>query len=37
MLNADGKPRKELFGDDMLHMNNEGYRIWTDLIRPHLK
>jgi lysophospholipase L1-like esterase len=37
MLNDDGKPRKELFLDDMLHMNKEGYRIWKELIQPHLK
>lgn len=36
MLGADGKPRKELFLDDDLHMNEKGYTIWRDAIRPHL-
>jgi len=36
MLNADGTPRKELFGPDMLHMNKQGYAIWQKAIQPHL-
>jgi lysophospholipase L1-like esterase len=36
MLNADGKPRAEIFGPDELHMNEEGYRLWSSLLRPHL-
>jgi lysophospholipase L1-like esterase len=36
MLGADGKPRPELFRDDGLHLNDEGYRLWTDLLRPHI-
>jgi lysophospholipase L1-like esterase len=32
MLDAGGKPRVELFGPDKLHMNREGYKIWTKLI-----
>jgi lysophospholipase L1-like esterase len=36
MLDRDGKPRKELFGDDDLHMNEKGYAIWRDAIKPHL-
>ena len=36
MLDRDGKPRKELFTDDDLHMNEKGYQIWRDAIRPHL-
>jgi lysophospholipase L1-like esterase len=34
MLGADGKPRQELFVEDRLHMNAEGYRLWTSLLRP---
>ncbi|MDB5171967.1 MAG: hypothetical protein JWN51_740 [Phycisphaerales bacterium] len=37
MLDADGKPRPELFGPDMLHMNRKGYELWTKLIAPLLK
>jgi lysophospholipase L1-like esterase len=32
----DGKPRPELFVADNLHMNPDGYKIWTALIRPLL-
>ncbi|MGI4727175.1 MAG: GDSL-type esterase/lipase family protein [Janthinobacterium lividum] len=28
--------RPELFGPDMLHMNEQGYQIWTKAIQPHL-
>jgi lysophospholipase L1-like esterase len=37
MLGPDGKPRPELFLRDGLHLNAEGYRIWADLVRPHLR
>lgn len=37
MLGADGMPRKELFLGDGLHMNREGYALWTSLIRPHIE
>jgi lysophospholipase L1-like esterase len=36
MISPDGKPRPELFGNDMLHMNQNGYAIWRDAIRPFL-
>ncbi len=36
MLTKDGQMRPELFGPDMLHMNESGYQIWTKAIRPHL-
>jgi len=36
MLGKDGKPRKELFKKDGLHLNDEGYQIWAEVIRPHL-
>jgi lysophospholipase L1-like esterase len=36
MLDADGKANRSLFLQDMLHMNQEGYKIWQDAIRPYL-
>ena len=37
MLGSDGKPRPELFLNDMLHMQQAGYDIWIKEITPHLK
>jgi lysophospholipase L1-like esterase len=37
MLGPDEKPRPELFKDDGLHLNATGYKLWADLVRPHLK
>jgi lysophospholipase L1-like esterase len=37
MIGADGKPRKELFVEDGLHMTPAGYRIWDDALRPLLQ
>jgi len=31
-----GKPKEELFVDDKLHLNADGYRIWTGLIKNEL-
>ena len=36
MLTPKGAPREELFVDDNLHMNTEGYRIWQRIILPFL-
>ena len=36
MLGGDGRPRKELFIDDDLHLSDEGYAIWTSLVKPVL-
>jgi lysophospholipase L1-like esterase len=36
MLGADGKPRKELFKEDQLHMNAKGYEIWRPILQPYL-
>jgi len=36
MIGPDGRPRKELFRSDGLHLNDEGYRLWTSLVAPHL-
>ena len=35
-LGADGKPRAELFIGDQLHMNRDGYLLWTSLIKAEL-
>ncbi len=37
MLGPDGKPRPDLFQPDGLHVNAAGYKLWADLLRPHLK
>jgi len=37
MIGEDGKPRKELFLEDGLHLNKEGYRLWTSILEPYLK
>lgn len=36
MLDQEGKSRKELFVEDMLHMNKEGYEIWRKAVEPLL-
>jgi lysophospholipase L1-like esterase len=36
MLGADGRPRAELFQADKLHLNAEGYKVWTELLKPLL-
>ena len=36
MLGTDGKPRRELFVADGLHMTPAGYRIWAAAVGPHL-
>ena len=33
-LSVDGRPRPELYRDDRLHMNADGYAIWARLLRP---
>lgn len=37
MLNDDGQPRDELFLKDRLHMNADGYRLWTEIVVPELQ
>jgi lysophospholipase L1-like esterase len=37
MLNAEGGPRLDLFGEDRLHMNKAGYAIWKETIAPSLR
>jgi lysophospholipase L1-like esterase len=36
MLGPDGMPRPEIFSTDRLHMNEEGYKLWTQIVRPYL-
>ena len=36
MLGDDGKPIKEIFLEDNLHMNAKGYEIWQKEIKSHL-
>lgn len=41
MVNADGRPKSELFLEDSLHLNAEGYKIWKNeiskILIPHPK
>ena len=37
MLGQDGKPRKELFANDGLHLNDKGYALWTKLVQQQLQ
>ncbi len=36
-LGPDGKPREDLFIGDRMHNNADGYKIYADAVRPHLK
>jgi GDSL-like Lipase/Acylhydrolase family len=36
VLGADGKPREELFREDKLHFNSEGYKLLAERVRPFL-
>jgi len=35
-LNEKGEPRAELFRPDKLHLNTEGYKVWTEIIKKEL-
>lgn len=37
LLDDHGKPRPGLFRWDRIHLNEEGYRIWTALLKPTLE
>lgn len=37
MLDSGGLPRPELLREDGLHLNDEGYRIWSTALEPLLK
>lgn len=36
MLNENGVARPELYVEDQLHLNADGYRIWKGVVRKHL-
>ncbi len=36
MLGEDGEPLPDIFLEDGLHMNEAGYAIWTQAVRPYL-
>lgn len=35
MLDESGRPRSELFLDDGLHLNREGYRLWSRILQHY--
>jgi lysophospholipase L1-like esterase len=35
MLNQAGQPRNELYFEDGLHLNREGYRLWGRILKPY--
>jgi glycerophosphoryl diester phosphodiesterase len=35
-LNESGHPREELFVDDLLHLNQNGYALWSSIIKREL-
>ena len=37
MLAADGSPRRELYAQDALHLNDAGYALWRTVIRPFVR
>jgi lysophospholipase L1-like esterase len=36
MLGPDGRPKPEIFVEDGLHMNEKGYALWREIVRPYL-
>lgn len=36
MLTAESTPRRELFGEDGLHLSAAGYALWTSILKPLL-
>jgi lysophospholipase L1-like esterase len=34
LLDSEGLPKAELFLPDKLHLNGEGYKVWSKLLRP---
>ena len=37
MLDAEGRPRRELYRTDALHLNADGYALWKTVISSHLR
>ena len=36
MLDSSGNPREDLFVADRLHLNDKGYALWREILRPHV-
>ena len=36
MLGPDCLPKPEIFSSDKLHMNEDGYKLWTEIVAPYL-
>ena len=36
LLDKDGTPQDKYFKKDNLHLNDDGYRVWSKALRPHL-
>jgi lysophospholipase L1-like esterase len=36
MLGDDGKPQSKLFAVDGLHLSEQGYRLWTEIVSAAL-
>jgi lysophospholipase L1-like esterase len=36
LLLDGGKVREELYVEDRLHLNDDGYKLWADMLAPHL-
>ena len=36
LLLDDGKIREELYVEDRLHLNDDGYKLWADMLAPYL-
>lgn len=36
-IGQDGKPRPEIFVKDGLHLNADGYKLWTAVVKPYLE
>ena len=34
MLDENGEPREDIFVEDGLHMNEDGYKLWAELVTP---
>jgi lysophospholipase L1-like esterase len=37
LIDSEGNPRPELFLKDQLHLNDQGYEIWTEIFRPYFE
>lgn len=37
LMLENGKPIKEIFVQDSLHMNGKGYELWAKALKPYLK